>query len=271
MNGIKYVEDLPLPRSQKARFIYQSFREISIARSSIRTLYNAGRPVVPLGTALPFWKTGLAQVGPVPVLPLFDEIVDDIVADSGGGTVYFAHLLAPHSPYVLESDCTVISDLDRWRSRRILSFDWSEPNSAESRALSYEAYAEQLRCTNRRLAAFFEGLRVAGVLDDAIIVVHGDHGSRINRNWPTVPNRDVLRDSDFIDGYPTLFAAKGPGVPVGYSTERTTLTTLLATTFGMPERAPADTGVFLFGGIGGRFERGRMPEQWMDPPEGGER
>jgi arylsulfatase A-like enzyme len=165
----------------------------------------------------------------------------------------------------------VRSDLDDWRSRRILEYYSPEPNSADSRVLAYRAYAEQLRCTNRLLARFFEELRAGGALDDAIIVLHGDHGSRINRNWPTVPSREVLRDSDFVDGFPTLFAAKAPGISPGYRRDRLTLTTLLAETLGVGERAPAGSGVFLFNGPGERLERGRMPDGWMAPPEGGER
>jgi hypothetical protein len=59
-------------------------------------------------------------------------------------------------------------------------------------------------------------MQAAGIYDDSIIVVHGDHGSRIAINEPTANNQHVLTTQDLVDGFSTLFAMKLPGKPGGY-------------------------------------------------------
>jgi hypothetical protein len=48
---------------------------------------------------------------------------------------------------------------------------------------------------------------------DAVIILHGDHGSRMNIVVPD--NSEPLVPSDFRDAYSTLFAVKSPTVPAG--------------------------------------------------------
>jgi hypothetical protein len=49
-----------------------------------------------------------------------------------------------------------------------------------------------------------------------VIIVHGDHGSRITIESPTAPNSDRLSAADLVDGFSTLFAVKRPGQPARY-------------------------------------------------------
>jgi hypothetical protein len=262
VNSIRYVEDLPIPVAQKAAFIRRSFFGLSEIRTVVRAFYNGAWGTRP-GSPLPLWDPRAAMVGPIPVLPLFDRIATDIETH-GGGTVYFAHLLVPHSPYLLDESCNVSPDTDEWRARRNPELPSALANTPESRAATYAAYVAQLRCANRLLAGFFERLDGAGLLDDAIVVVHGDHGARINQRWPTAPNRGALVESDFLDGFPTLFAVKAPGIEPGYRSERETLPALLANAFGLPLPATSDGRVHLFAGLGVEMERGEMPAGWME-------
>ena len=49
-----------------------------------------------------------------------------------------------------------------------------------------------------------------------MVIIHGDHGSRISL-WPPVPGvKDKLAATDYMDGFSTLFAVKGPGIVEGY-------------------------------------------------------
>jgi hypothetical protein len=259
VNSIKYVEDLPLGVGQKAAFLRRSFFGLSELRTVARAFYNGAWGA---RTALPLWDARVARVGPIPVLPLFDRIAGDIET-YGGGTLYFAHLLIPHSPYLLDEGCAVKADTDEWRPRKNPELPLSLANTPESRAATYTAYVAQLRCANVLLASLFERLDSEGLLDDAIVIVHGDHGARINRRWPTAPNREALVESDFLDGFPTLFAVRAPGIEPGYTSERATLPALLAEAMGVPVAPPADGAIHLFAGLGLEMEPGEMPAGWM--------
>ena len=46
----------------------------------------------------------------------------------------------------------------------------------------------------------------AGLRQDAVVIVHGDHGSRIARNDPTAVERTLFSAADYADLYSTLFA-----------------------------------------------------------------
>lgn len=265
-NSIKHLEGLSLSAKQKSSIIRRTFMSLSTLRTLLRAAYNRLRTTQALRKLqLPFWTASYNMSGPIPVIPLLGSIADDVAA-SKGGEVFFAHLLLPHALYIFDENCDLKNDTDEWRERYVLKYPIGQPNSRESRIETYRAYVEQLKCTNRVLAGFFAQLRESGKFDDAIIILHGDHGARINRNWPTIANRGKLVDSDFIDGFPTLFAAKSPTIESGYSSTRTTLPVLLAEILGTPELAPDSEGVYLYDGIGKKMEWRRMPIQWMELP-----
>ncbi len=69
----------------------------------------------------------------------------------------------------------------------------------ESRRRRYAGYFDQLGCLYRSLREFLEDLQASGLLQDAAIILHGDHGSRISL---LTPNRDAaerLSDADLVD------------------------------------------------------------------------
>jgi hypothetical protein len=71
-------------------------------------------------------------------------------------------------------------------------------------------------------------MRAAGVYDDSIIILHGDHGSRIDMNDPTPKNQHALTNQDLVDGFSTLFATKIPGKLGGYDKSPSPLEQLFA-------------------------------------------
>jgi phosphoglycerol transferase MdoB-like AlkP superfamily enzyme len=77
-------------------------------------------------------------------------------------------------------------------------------------------YFEQLECLYSELDHFFKRMREAGIYDDSIIIIHGDHGSRIFINEPTDKNQHLLTTQDLVDGFSTLFAMKLPGTAARY-------------------------------------------------------
>jgi hypothetical protein len=52
--------------------------------------------------------------------------------------------------------------------------------------------------------------------DGAIVIVQGDHGSRIADVDPRADNLGRFSDDDMIAGFSTLHAVRAPGVAVGY-------------------------------------------------------
>ena len=81
------------------------------------------------------------------------------------GRYTYVHLLLPHNPYVLRSDCGVEGVPGRVGLR------------------------EQTECTLRLLVRFLETLRGLDRLDGSVVVVHGDHGSgEVMRDGRLVPD-----------------------------------------------------------------------------------
>lgn len=77
----------------------------------------------------------------------------------GPGNAITLHALLPHYPYAFDAGCTLRSS-EKWVSR----------DTAFSLAEREHAYAAQLKCVEKKLRAIHR--------DDAVIVVHGDHGTR---------------------------------------------------------------------------------------------
>lgn len=202
------------------------------------------------GQPMPNWPRPERNdlVGPIPVLPVFDTLIND-VSQASPGTMFFAHLLIPHQPYSVRSDCSIRRPVLRWKKvtpSPKLKGDFQ--NTIETRQDQYDDYFEQTNCALSKLADLVERMKTAGIFDDATIVVHGDHGSRIGLTLPTIQNRNRLTPEDFYDGYSTLFAVKAPQIEAGYDLTMLPLSQLLRGVmegrFAIPEKS-AEHFVYL--------------------------
>ena len=54
-------------------------------------------------------------------------------------------------------------------------------------------------------------MRELDIYNDAFIIVHGDHGSRISLRRANILNQDKLTPEDYRDVFSTLFVIKPPG------------------------------------------------------------
>ncbi|MGH8604625.1 MAG: sulfatase-like hydrolase/transferase, partial [Gammaproteobacteria bacterium] len=141
--------------------------------------------------------------------PLWFEQLSQHIMEVEPGTMVFAHLLMPHSPYKLTSSCELSqNELQPYNlANRSRHQEWSD-----MRVQYYEGYFEQITCLYKRLDALFVKMRQSHRFDDAIIVIHGDHGSRISKsNYYEEMSRE-----DFLDNYPTYFSIRAPTVEAGY-------------------------------------------------------
>ena len=144
----------------------------------------------------------------------------------------FAHLLMPHYSHVYDENCQVKPSVKSWSSRYLRHFeDEGQINSSVSRSAHYQAYFAQVRCTLRILASFFDLLRQNRSYEDATIIIHGDHGSRIGLRDPVTGSQEALTDSDLIDAYSTLYAVKRPGVAAAYDPVPRSIQALFADSF----------------------------------------
>lgn len=123
------------------------------------------------------------------------------------GDMFLAHLLLPHAPYIYSNDCKA-KGLNEWYNRVPLT----GVNTHETRQKFYLSYIQQALCTLAKVQEIFEILAQRNLLDEAIIIVHGDHGSRINLVEPSTRNiSNPMSNSDLRDGFSTIAAIKIPG------------------------------------------------------------
>jgi hypothetical protein len=137
---------------------------------------------------------------------VIDEMANDLQQARSG--VYFAHLLLPHTPWVYKGDCQLDYSSESWE--RFIG-PGLKRNSVDQRAVRYLRYLPQISCALKEMDRLFDQMRKLGLYDEATIVVHGDHGSRISLHSPSYLNRDNLTPEDYRDVYSVLFAIKQPG------------------------------------------------------------
>ena len=179
------------------------------------TVYKRVRRVFPDSPPMT-WERG--QTAPLNSMETLNRLRRDLSRGSAGDA-YFAHLLLPHWPYVFDSECR-IRQPGAWR--------WDlDPAAYPSSRLGglrlehYIQYFEQVRCLYAQIGALLQQLRDDGLLHRSIVMIHGDHGSRITErieeNW---------QRQDYIDMYSTLFALRAPGVEPGRDDTRRSLSQL---------------------------------------------
>lgn len=79
------------------------------------------------------------------------------------GTYYFSHFLLPHNPYILDENCNPLP-INQWSDRK-----------------NYQQYFGQTNCAKREVFNLVGSLLKNEKMTDAVILVHGDHGARLNK------------------------------------------------------------------------------------------
>ena len=143
-----------------------------------------------------------SELFPLTSLRQFENFIAE-VAGLREEEVKFAHILLPHDPYMLAADCTVKPE-SRW-------LDEHGPGTAAARE---QGYADQVRCLQQRLDRLLDALDRTPAGREAIVLIHGDHGSRIAPTQPFVDGPQ-LSPRELLMSYSTFFAIRVPGESPG--------------------------------------------------------
>jgi hypothetical protein len=212
-HGLKILEEGQYSLMDRSILLYQEYARLSVVNRAFYTFNSDMRALA----ARNHWKwpdLWLAGVG----MPMADSmhlmsVLSDQVAHSAPGEFLFAHLMLPHYPYMYDTECKARN----WKKiERAFDARPLPPNTTELREQRYTLYLEQVQCVMRKLRDMFEKWQKAGVYENLLIIIHGDHGPRIYRHRPEVSNLEEMLISDYADAFSTLLAIKAPGHQPGY-------------------------------------------------------
>lgn len=243
-NSIASISDLDIPITEKTRFILNSYLDAAPFLYRIRRFYLRVANAIDIG--LPAWPTGNSRVGPLALLPAMDKLESEL-RELKSGEFHFAHLLLPHSPYVFSADCSVKPKVRSWLATAPFELEkpMGDQNDDASRSERYSAYMAQIRCTNVLLDRLSDAIRESGQWERCIIVIHGDHGSRIVRRRLTEENLQRLTEDDYRDAYSAFFAIRNADSSGRLITQPLPLQALLADAWDLPVPLPDSHHVYL--------------------------
>jgi hypothetical protein len=176
---------------------------------------------------LPSWNWDRNIVSSVATMNVLDTVAADL-AKSRAGDFLFAHLLMPHYPYVYNADCQARPPSE-WRQRRDRDEvdGRGDTNTRETRAIRYALYFQQIRCVDRKIDALIAAIPPS-LRHDAIVIIQGDHGSRIGLVEPNDWGESAFTGSDYADFFSTLFAVRSPRIASAYDLRPASITCLLS-------------------------------------------
>lgn len=213
-NHARTLQTLPIAWTGKLRVLTSLYFSQSLIWRAVRETYRIlSKLSSNVGIPLPAWQWERPHVGPLDAFQDIKNLKEDL-RFAKGGEYYFAHFNTPHSPYIYGNTCEVDAP-KKWANRRNRDWKISFSNSPGQRRHRYVRYFQQVRCLKERIAELLTFMDRSENLKNAIVIIHGDHGSRIVR-WEPPGNKKRLIPSDLVDGYSTLFAIKGPDLPPGY-------------------------------------------------------
>lgn len=257
-SGLRTVATAPLSSEEKAAIILSQF--MSLSEGATRTEKNyelVAERLLARGVAVPVPDLeAVRRTSTLNAVAAMDRLIADL-RRARPGEAYVAHILLPHYPYVMTADCR-LKPVAQWQVR-------DAPAPRRERELHY---FEQLRCATAKIDAALQALAASPGGKQAIVVIHGDHGSRITDVDPHASQVGEISGRDLIAGYSTLLAVRARGVAPGYDPAavavRSQLSRLAQSGFGRKPVAPpaaAAAAVVLPGG-GPTAPSQPLPADW---------
>ena len=231
----------------KARLILAGFfRQSSLYDSLAGAFDTAARFLNGIGVEWPVPRVvDMRMYSGLEAPAVHRELVSDIGA-SASGRAYFAHLLLPHEPYIFDRDCAIVADPNRWLGRRFSNHS-AALGTNEYREAAYKLYFSQVRCVTVMMSQVFDALKEAGLWQDATIILHGDHGSRISLRDPISGHADQLTPQDMTDLFSALFAIRSPKTQPGFDPRTLAIQDLFSEYFFNRAPQPDEALVYTMG------------------------
>lgn len=202
-----------LTSSARLAALWSSFVESSPRILRLKSGYNRINAILPF-LEFPRWHNELWRGRYALASMETTSAIEQRLETAKSGEFFFVHLILPHYPYIFDSSCKLNSRPEEWLWRgekskmenpvRVPSVS----NSTVGREDRYLEYYKQVLCTNLLLEGFVNALKESGNFEKSIIIVNGDHGSRIALHEPTTGNINTLSNQDITDAFSTLFAVK---------------------------------------------------------------
>ncbi|MFJ1268459.1 sulfatase-like hydrolase/transferase [Legionella lytica] len=151
---------------------------------------------------LPQLETQIILAPSTAAFQAFDKVLE-LAKKVEKNNAYFIHLLLPHDPYVFNKDC-------QYRGQ------------AENKI---SAYFEQVSCSHFLVDKFLDVLAKNPSAADSTIIIHGDHGSRIEE--PDIRLNYVFTPENIIKNYSAFFIIRSPTDTPVYDLSQISLDQLL--------------------------------------------
>lgn len=188
-------------------FSPDSVRSVGAYRAIVEGMRYLGAPV-------PMRR--LFFTSPAAVLGVFDEL-DRVLSTPRRGTVYFAHLLMPHFPYIVDQKCR-LAPPEQWASPL-----WTVEKGTAKVGDVRIRYWQQVACVQRRVKGLVDRVTASAQGKDAIFIIHGDHGARLGARVSDSKLKSKEQVGDFLQ---PLYAIKAPGIASGVHPEKNSLQSL---------------------------------------------
>jgi hypothetical protein len=232
----KILQSYNLSLFDQLTALFSDYTKRASSYKRIKKIYLKVRSVaMQNGFSLPDWSwDSFRGMSTLNAFQALDMVGEDIVS-LPDGNFFFAHLLLPHAPYAIQSDCSVNKNRKAWYPNK----EVLEPTVW--RRKTYQLYFDQVECLYVKLEALFKEMKDHDIFESSLIIVHGDHGSRISLTDPLIVNEKKVTSQDLIDTYSTIFSIKLPKgvakydlrmVPIEQLLERLVFNYLRLGTFG---------------------------------------
>ena len=215
-DNLRLLRDGRLSALERAYVMFFKFLSLSQGIRNLGVVVRDGTMMTDPGIEMMMldieWRGRTSTIG---ALAAFDVLNSQLIR-ARPGELYFMHALAPHYPYVARRDCSL-------RPPR----EWEARLTSSARHTRENAYLEQVRCVTAKVEAAVRALAQSPAKDNFVVIVHGDHGSRITRRDPDQENLGKFDDADMVAGFSTLFALRGPDLQPGYEARPAPVASLL--------------------------------------------
>ena len=229
--------------SDQVRIIFSEYLSHSTLYQGIRKHYQSmWSQLVSRGVSLPRWNWDDTAIYPhaANTMAIIPGLWKRILTLSDGDFL-LAHLLLPHFSYLYKNDCSTHRSVQVFMNGnpalggRVLK--QGSENTPQSREERYRLYFQQVQCLYVKLGELFQQMQTAGIFENSIIILHGDHGARIGIHDPYMEDLALLSREDYTDAFSTLFAVKFPGKVGGYNASIKPIEELLAETVGVSHKS----------------------------------